>query len=124
MSDNEKINDLGGSEDDGELELSGLNEGFEEAEEDFECDTITMTDENGEEREFVVIDSFEDKGVNYMLVVDAGEMDDEESEAFVLKEVSSDGDESVFEFIDDDEEFDRIVNLFQDGSEDYDIETD
>jgi len=114
----------GKANDENEME-NEMENGFDEIDEmeaDFE--TITMTDEDGEEREFVVIDSFEEKGVNYMLVVAADEMDDEESEAYVLKEVSSEGEDAVFEFIDDDAEFDRIVGLFQNDNEDYDLETD
>ena len=89
---------------------------------DPEAATIAMTDENGVEREFVLIASVRDKDANYILVADKGLAEFDEAEAVILKEVAADGQEHVYEIIEDDEAFADAVALFQNSSEDYDLE--
>lgn len=88
-----------------------------------EFETVTMTDdETGEDIEFAMIDQLEYKGVRYILVVESEFIDDEESEAIILKEVADDSEELTYEVIEDDAEFDRIAELFSQNSDDYDVE--
>ena len=53
---------------------------FEEAQE-AEFETVTMTDEDGKEVEFSIIDNVASGTDRYLLVVETEKMDEEESEA-------------------------------------------
>ena len=87
-----------------------------------EFETITLVD-NGEEIEFVILDSIEDNGNTYVLAVEASQIEDEEAEANLFKKVKTD-DGDVYELIEDDDEFNKIADIFQlTSSEDYDVET-
>ncbi|MBR5468506.1 MAG: DUF1292 domain-containing protein [Firmicutes bacterium] len=93
-------------------------------EEDFveEFDTILLTDEDGIETEFMIIDSLEYDGNKYILVLESALIDDEDAEAMVLKKIAEDGEEDSYELIEDDEEFDKVADLFAAQGEDYDVE--
>ncbi len=96
------------------------NENFDDFDDDA-VDTIIMTDENGEDIEFVIVDQVTMDGTNYILVVESEFVDDVDSEAEILKEVSQEGEESIYEVIEDDEEFAKVAELFAEN-DDYDIE--
>jgi putative Holliday junction resolvase len=108
------------------------NEIFVEAdgddEEDFdyeeECDVISMETDDGGTINFVVLDTISVDGVMYLLVVEEDQVDEEEGEYTIVKYVESleDGAEEVYEFLQD-EEFDRIADLFDaENDEDEDGE--
>ena len=91
--------------------------------------SFIMTDEEGNDVEFFIIDELEDNGIAYLLLTDTDfneeeeETDEEEeSEAIILKEVSVEGEEAVYEIIEEDAEFERIAKLFAEKSDDYDFE--
>jgi uncharacterized protein YrzB (UPF0473 family) len=84
--------------------------------------TIIMFGENGEEIEFTVVDAMEHNGTNYLLVIETELAFEDESEAMILKEVSENGEDFFYATIEDDNEFDKIVNLFQSDNEEYEIE--
>ena len=54
-----------------------------------EFETVTLVD-NGEEIEFVILDSIEDNGNTYVLAVEASQIEDEEAEANLFKKVKTD----------------------------------
>ncbi len=84
-------------------------------------DVITMLNENGEEKSFVVVDAVRKDLNNYLLVVDADEdVDEEEVNAVMLKEIREEEEELVYEIVEDEEEFERVIELFQEN-EDFDI---
>lgn len=56
---------------------------------------------------------------NYLLVA---EEEDGDSEAFILKEISSEGEEAVYEMVEEDEEFLAIAKVFTELMEDVDFE--
>ncbi|MCL2617063.1 MAG: DUF1292 domain-containing protein [Defluviitaleaceae bacterium] len=98
---------------------------------DFEMDfdddasTIIMTDDDGNDVEFTIISMLEHEGANYILALESEYLDDEEASATVLKEVpSEDGDseEMLFEPITDDEEFFKVIELFKNQSDEFEIE--
>ena len=95
--------------------------------EEEQVDRFTLTDEAGNEIEFELIGSGEVDGVMYYAMIPAEEAEDENRDTFeyvILKsEVDEDGDESLFT-IDDDEEFDRIADFFDDmfSTIDFDAE--
>ena len=83
---------------------------------------ITMIDENGEDQEFIVIASVRNNDSNYILVADKELEDNDEAEAVILKEVSAEDGDHVYEIIEDDTEFEKVAALFQNSNEDYDME--
>ena len=84
---------------------------------DMEVEIYTLTDEDGKESDFELIGRHDVDGQSYVALapVDDGEEIDEDEEGgfVVLKVVEEDGEE-IFVTIDDDEEFDRIADIFED----------
>lgn len=91
---------------------------------EMEFETVTMTDENGKEIEFSIIDNVACGGERYLLVVETELMDDDETDAIILKEVSINTDDVTYELVEDDAEFDRVADLFAQKGEDYTLEID
>ena len=95
--------------------------------EEEQVERFTLTDEEGNEIEFELIGSGEVDGVMYYAMIPAEEAEDENRDTFeyvILKsEVDENGDESLFT-IDDDEEFDRVADFFDDmfSTVDFDAE--
>ena len=48
-------------------------------------------------------------------------MDEEESEASILREISIDANDITYEMVEDDAEFDRIAEMFAQKGEDYEV---
>ena len=92
-------------------------------EEDIENATITLTDEEtGEELEFVLIAeaTIEDK-LYYALMP---KEDIDECEEYVILRVSGEGDDQILETVDDDDEFEKVEDYFNDllfNEIDYDV---
>lgn len=77
--------------------------------------------ETGEELEFFVIEETRINNMNYLLVTDSEE--DEEADAYILKDLSKESDaEAVYEFVDDDDEIEFVGNIFAELLEDIDLE--
>ena len=77
---------------------------------------IRTVDENGEEVEFEMIDMFEYQETSYALLLPLNEEEeDEESdeEMAVVMKVLKDGEEYNLEAIEDDEEFEKVVEFYQ-----------
>ncbi len=89
----------------------------------------TLTDEEGNESEFELIGSGEVDGVMYYAMIPAEDAADENKDTFeyvsLRSEVDENGDESLTT-IDDDEEFDRVADYFDDmfSTVDFDEEDD
>ena len=92
-----------------------------------QVERFTLTDEEGNEIEFELIGSGEVDGNVYYAMIPAEEADDEDRDTFeyvILKsEVGEDGEESLFT-IDDDEEFDRVADYFDDMFSTVDFDQD
>ena len=88
-----------------------------------ELEKYTLTDEEGNEEEFVLVGSLEDGGQTYVALIPAeADENDDECEFVILRVVQENG-EDVFVSIDDDDEFERIADIFEDELEaefDYD----
>lgn len=100
-----------------DIEKNINNEDVEELE-----DIIyTLTDEDtGEEIDFQLIARATLDDQLYFALVPA---DDEEAEEYVILRVSEDGDDLILESIDDDDEFEKVEEYFNDllfGEVDYD----
>lgn len=96
---------------------------FDEMDE-LEFEIVTMTDEDGTDVEFSIIDNVACGGERYLLVVETEGMDDDETDAIILKEVSINTDDVTYEMVEDDAEFDRVAELFSHKAEDYTVELD
>ncbi|MDR1210162.1 MAG: DUF1292 domain-containing protein [Clostridiales bacterium] len=88
-----------------------------------DTDIITLTDEDGGEKDYAVIDALEYQGANYVLLVPSENFEDDEADAIILKEVpTEDEDESTYEDVTDDE-FEAVSGLFREReNDDYDYE--
>ncbi len=82
---------------------------------------ITLTDDDGSEIDFIVIDGAIMDGVKYMLVVCAEDYDKDEPEAYIIKEIEDDGNEVSFEFVDDDNEYARAAVVLNSEDSDYEM---
>ena len=86
---------------------------------ELEPDRVTLTDEEGVERDFDIIGTMEIDGNEYFALV---AVDGDGDEYIILKAVEEDGEE-VLITIDDDEEFDRVADAFDDElMEEYDLD--
>lgn len=94
---------------------------FDEVDE-MEFETVTMTGEDGEEVEFSIIDNVAFGGERYLLVVETELIDDDETEALILREASINTDDVTYELVEEDVEFDRIADLFAQKGDDYEVE--
>lgn len=81
---------------------------------------ITLTDEEtSEDKDFEVIATGEIDGKEYYALIEV----EEENDEYVILRVTKDGEDLLFETIDDDDEFEKAEDYFNDllfGEEDYD----
>ncbi len=82
---------------------------------------IFVTDDN-EELELFIIEETRINNTNYLLVTDSPDESDEEAAAYILKDTSSESSaEAVYEFVDDETEFDSVGKIFDELLEDIDL---
>ena len=83
---------------------------------------ITLETDDGEKVDFYVLEETRINGMNYLLVTDAEE-DDEEGECYILKDKSRAEDaEAVYEFVEDDDEIDYLFKIFTELIDDMDVD--
>ena len=83
---------------------------------------ITLTTPEGEQVDFYVLEETRISRMNYLLVTDAAE-DEEEGECYILKDRSKPEEEdAVYEFVDDDDEMDYLFKIFTELTEDMDLD--
>lgn len=97
-------------------------------ENDGEREFFTLTDEEGNELEFELIDTAEYQGVTYYAMIPAdaeGENDDGFQEYVILKMEKDEDGEDMLVTLEDDEEFDNVADIFDDRfSEEVDYDAD
>lgn len=81
-----------------------------------ELQIIKTVGENGEEVELKLLDIINVNGTDYALLLSADEEADEEAEV-VLMRLIKEGDEYLFETIDDDDEFNEIARILSEEDE-------
>ncbi len=89
-------------------------------EENFEAEIFTLTDEDGKESQFELIATAEEGGVTYMAMTP---VEEDADEYVILKLITDENGEDMLETIDDDDEFEKIADIFDDmlfTEEDYD----
>lgn len=92
----------------------------------YEPDIISVTDENGEEILFELLERYENGGNVYVAITEYRDDDEEivdgDYEVIILK-VINDGDDEFLEEIEDEDEFNRISDiLMKMVEEQYDVE--
>ena len=92
------------------------------ADELFNEEVFTLTDEDGNEKQFELLGSQEIDGETYLAL---GPIEDNENEEYVILKVALDEEsgEEILVTIDDDDEFNRVADFFNDelfGEIDYD----
>ena len=81
---------------------------------------ITLTDEDGSDLEFYILEQTELGGETYLLVTDSGE-DEEDAEALILREIVTENGEAVYESVEDETTLEALSKLFEELLEDVDI---
>ena len=95
------------------------------AEEFYDESVYTLTDEDGNEEEFVLLGSAEIEDKIYLALVPAAQAESEDAEYVILRQDKDEDGEDLLVTIDDDEEFDKVADLFEDelfGEIDYDAQ--
>lgn len=78
---------------------------------EFESETVTLTDEEGVEKQFEIIGSIELDDNTYLALVP----DEEDSDEYIILKVEQDDNgEEILVTIDDDDEFDKVADAFDD----------
>lgn len=81
---------------------------------------VAFTFDNDETVEFFVLEETKINGYKYILVT---ESEEDEAEAYILKDLAAEDDaESVYEIVEDENELEMVSGLFAELLEDVDIE--
>ena len=110
---------------DAENERPADNENIEAIDDESAPEIYTLTDEDGNELNFALLGTLEHEGHTYKALIPVNEDGEEESDEYVILRCGVDDDgEDILETIEDDEEFDRIADIFDDNFADilYDDE--
>ena len=84
---------------------------------------LTFVTEDQESVDFYIIEETRVNGINYLLVTESEDGEDEEAEAYILKDTSKAEDtEAVYEFVESEEELDAVSRIFAELLEDMDLE--
>lgn len=84
---------------------------------------LTFVTEHQESVDFYIIEETRVNGINYLLVTESEDEEDEEAEAYILKDTSKAEDtEAVYEFVESEEELDAVSRIFAELLEDMDLE--
>ena len=80
---------------------------------------ITLVDDD-QTLEFYVVEETKLNGANYLLVTDA---EDEEGEAYILKDMSgAEEADALYEFVEDEDELEGLMKIFAELLDDVDLE--
>lgn len=88
-----------------------------------ESNVIVLVDEDGQEHEFALVDVIEVEGTEYAILQPLEESEDEElNEAIILKITKDENGEELLVDIEDDEEWEKVADAWQDMIENDDEE--
>lgn len=77
--------------------------------------------ETGEEIQFFIIEETRVNNTNYLLVTESEE--DDEAEAYILKDISGEeSEDAIYEIVEDDDELAAVSKIFSELLDDIDIE--
>ncbi len=84
--------------------------------------TVIFTTEDNEEVEFQILEQTKINGISYILVTDAAE-DDEEGDAYILKDLSEESDEAaIYDMVEDEKELELVGKIFAELLDDIELE--
>ncbi len=84
--------------------------------------TVNFTTEDGDVAVFRVIEETKINGVKYLLVLD--DIEDEEEEALILKEVPNEGaEEALYDIVEDEKELTAVAAIFEELLDDLELVT-
>ena len=92
-------------------------------EEYFEAEIYTLTDEDGNDEEFELIGKYMEDGVTYNALVPADEKK-QNGEYIILRREEDENGDVYLVTIEDDDEFDRIADIFDESFNDFDYDED
>ena len=90
--------------------------------EDEEFEYYTLTDEEGKETNFELLAEAELDGVRYYAMTELDDEDEPVGDEYVILRVEEEDGEEVLVSIDDDDEFDRVADYFDDLFADIDYD--
>lgn len=90
--------------------------------EEMEEQLIETIDEEGNVINFELIDIVEMEGKEYGLLLPKENDDSEEEKEVVLMRLTKEGEEYVFEMIEDDDEFNKVVDYIDSLEDDIEVE--
>lgn len=82
-------------------------------------DKVVFTNEDGEDIELFILEETKINGTHYIL---AAEDEEESGTAYILKETGRNRDDIIFQMVEDDTEFDAVLNIFEQLMDDTDFE--
>jgi len=103
-----------------EFDERNFDEEFD-MEEVIDMETIIMTDEDGNEAEYIIIDEFEHNQTSYLIMVKAENAEDDEAEAAIFKQVAAGEEEFVYEEISEDE-YNELEDMLKARMAEFDID--
>lgn len=83
-------------------------------------DEITVYNDEGGEAVFHVIEQTQINGNSYLLATE--DVDDEELDAWIFKQIRTDADEVYYETIDDETELEAVIEIFEELLDDCEIQ--
>jgi len=99
-----------------------MSEEIKTNEEEYNPDLVTLSDDNGKEYTFEVLDAIENDEARYLALLpvysDPKKMLDDSGELVIVKVGTEDGEEYYYE-IEDDDEYEMIADAFVDRLEDF-----
>lgn len=84
--------------------------------------TVNFTTEDGDVAVFRVIEETKLNGVKYLLVLD--DVEDEEEEALILKEIpNGSAEEALYDIVEDEKELNAVASIFEELLDDIELVT-
>jgi hypothetical protein len=84
--------------------------------------TVIFTTEDNEEVEFQILEQTKINGISYILVTDASD-EDEEGDAYILKDLSEESEEAaIYDMVDDEKELELVGKIFAELLDDIELE--
>ena len=83
-------------------------------------DILTLTDEEGNEVNFTIVDALEHEEKTYVLLTPAEAGEEDEVEVILLR-VEDNGEEDILVTVDDEAEFNTVAALFDQKAEEYEL---
>ena len=79
---------------------------------------ITLRDEDGTDKNYVVVDGVEYNGKDYLALVEEAQYNEEKCEFIILRVDESVGDECILATIEDEDEFNEVMALLDEKLDD------